>query len=78
MAFVVKQEALFDPIQMRFLCQVSVILQPQSEADRTKSIFRWKQVSFVVYYLYTLYTAKNVASWCGEHSLCGFYERETS
>jgi len=36
----VEQDVMFDPIQIRFLCPVSVILQPQPVADLIKeSVF---------------------------------------
>ena len=39
MALVVEQDVLFDPLQIRFLCPVSIILQPQSVADLIKESF---------------------------------------
>jgi len=39
MAFVVEQDVLFDPKQIRYLCPLSAILQPQSVADLIKEFF---------------------------------------
>ena len=46
LALVVKQDGLFDPIAIRFLRPVGVILQTQPLAELVQeSFFRWKPAS---------------------------------